>query len=347
MGRVGELPTAEWISSGRVPLDDGPSTPQANSYKTGGKLYEQDAIHALRKVARVEVRQFPRPSGTGLAAFAHKTRYVVAFSRYIPEASLTVWEAGSLNYGTVRRHPGRRQVGLIHHLSPDLERGLRRILGQRYVGNLRRLDVVVTVAEYWRPTLLGMGARDVRVIHNAAPSIPVDFGRDELEALDRRYGFAPERPLVYLGTSQPEKGVVEAYRALASEHYDFVVTGGYEIPGLPVPRLELSAREYLLLLRRCDVAVLMSTFPEGWSRTAAEAMACGTPVVGSGLGGMHELLAGGEQVVCSSFDQLPEAVRRALGDREGLSRKGRQFTSQFTLGRFEHEWQVLAKELLA
>src|SRR5687767_3134323 len=105
MGCAGELPTAEWISSGRVPLDDGSSIPQTSSYKTGGKLYEEDAIRALRKVALLEVRQFPRPSGAGLPAFAHKTRYVVSLSRYTPKASLTVWEAGSLNYGRVRRHP--------------------------------------------------------------------------------------------------------------------------------------------------------------------------------------------------------------------------------------------------
>ncbi len=346
MASARELPTAEWISSGRVPLDDGSPLQQTDGYKTGGKLYEEDAIRALRKVARVEVRQFPRPGGTGPPAFARKARYLASFSRYVPKARLAVWEVGSLSYGRVRQDPGRRQVGLVHHLSPGVEAGLRRLLRPRFVGNLRRLDVVVTVAEHWRSTLLGLGARDVRVIHNAAPKVPVDFGLDELEELDRRFGFAPGRPLVYLGTSQVEKGVVEAHRALASEGYDFVVTGGREIPGLPIRRLELPAREYLLLLSRCDVAVLMSTFPEGWSRTAAEAMLCGTPVVGSGSGGMHELLAGGEQVICSSFDRLPEAVQRALEDREALSRQGREFISQFTLERFERAWRALAEEFL-
>ena len=45
-----------------------------------------------------------------------------------------------------------------------------------------------------------------------------------------------------------------------------------------------------MLLQAASVAVTMSKFNEGWCRTAHEAMLCKTPVVGSGMGGMGELL---------------------------------------------------------
>jgi glycosyltransferase involved in cell wall biosynthesis len=220
-----------------------------------------------------------------------------------------------------------------------------RFLKRRLTKNLRKIDVVVTVSEYWRNTLLDLGARDVRIIHNATSGPPM-FDSAEIRAFETRFDLLPHRPLVYLGVSHPKKGAVEAYAALANQGYDFVVTGGRKLPGLPVRHLQLSKHDYFLLLKRCDVAVFMSTFPEGWCRAAAEAMFCGTPVVGSGSGGMAELLTEGSQIVCKSFADLPGAVSYAIENRAALSERGRRFVSQFTTARFEAEWQTLVTSLV-
>jgi glycosyltransferase involved in cell wall biosynthesis len=153
------------------------------------------------------------------------------------------------------------------------------------------------------------------------------------------------RPLVYLGTCHPEKGVVIAHEKLRHRDYRFVVTGGRPIPGFTVPRLELTGAEYAQVLAQSDVAVMMSTFPEGWCRAAAEAMALGTPVVGSGAGGMRELLEGGDQIICDSFADLDTAVEHALLHQGELGAKGRRFMSTFDAATFRQEWSELATAL--
>jgi glycosyltransferase involved in cell wall biosynthesis len=215
-----------------------------------------------------------------------------------------------------------------------------------FLNNLRRLDVVVGVSDFWRSRLLELGARRVEVIHNAVSDPPVQFEQAEVGEFGHRYGFDDDIPLIYLGTSQREKGVVEAYRALSDKPYQFVVSGGGTIPELPVRRLDLARREYLLLLHRSDVAVVMSNLVEGWCRTAHEAMLCGTPVVGSGRGGMRELLDGGQQIVCASFSELPAAVACALDERAVLGQRGRRFAESFTCEQFEVRWRSLVQSLL-
>jgi glycosyltransferase involved in cell wall biosynthesis len=88
----------------------------------------------------------------------------------------------------------------------------------------------------------------------------------------------------------------------------------------------------------------MSKFREGWNRTAHEAMLCKTPVIGSGLGGMRELLEGGSQIICEDFDDLKERIWYVL-DHPELGENGHAFAKQFTVKRFEEEWQNLIDSL--
>ena len=67
--------------------------------------------------------------------------------------------------------------------------------------------------------------------------------------------------------------------------------------------------DYLKLLKASWVVLTMSKFKEGWCRTAHEAMLLKTPVIGSGTGGMRELLENGKQIVCPEFDNLREKVK--------------------------------------
>jgi glycosyltransferase involved in cell wall biosynthesis len=66
-----------------------------------------------------------------------------------------------------------------------------------------------------------------------------------------------------------------------------------------------------------------------------------TPVIGSGAGGMKELLEGGNQIVCEDFGNLRENVERLLGDsrlREKMGQDGYNYTKNFTKERFEESW---------
>ena len=88
----------------------------------------------------------------------------------------------------------------------------------------------------------------------------------------------------------------------------------------------------------------MSKFKEGWNRTAHEAMLCKTPVIGSGLGGMRELLEGGGQIICEDFGDLKERVCYVLEHPE-LGEAGYGFAKQFTVKRFEEEWLNLIERV--
>jgi glycosyltransferase involved in cell wall biosynthesis len=70
-------------------------------------------------------------------------------------------------------------------------------------------------------------------------------------------------------------------------------------------------------------------------------MLCGTPVIGSGRGGMRELLEKGGQFICDDFNKMESLVSDLLSDRAKLeiaAIKGREFSEQFTLKYFRESW---------
>ena len=92
----------------------------------------------------------------------------------------------------------------------------------------------------------------------------------------------------------------------------------------------------------------MSQFEEGWCRVAHEAMLCKTPVIGSGKGGMGELLEGGEQIICPDFKSLRNEVEFLLNNQEKRNQQGEygyDFVKQFTSERFKESWKNLINEL--
>jgi len=96
------------------------------------------------------------------------------------------------------------------------------------------------------------------------------------------------------------------------------------------------------------MVIAMSKFKEGWCRTAHEAMLLKTPVIGSGLGGMQELLEGGKQIVCKDFKNLKEKAEYLLKHTEiknEIGQNGYYFARKFTSERFESEWLNLINDI--
>jgi glycosyltransferase involved in cell wall biosynthesis len=232
-----------------------------------------------------------------------------------------------------------KNLVLIHHIDfstqPSSLRLLFKGLEKGFYRHLRRVDSIVTVSKYWQNHFLDRGHQKVFLIYNGFNLDLFHFEDEEVSEFRKRFHLE-EKPIIYIGNCQRIKGVVEAYEQLKDLKVYLVTSGGREVH-LPIPNLNLSDREYLLLLKSSSVVITMSKFKEGWGRTAHEAMLCKTPVIGSGLGGMRELLEGGGQIICEDFKELKEKVHYAL-DHPEQGQRGYEFARQFTTERFEADW---------
>ncbi|MFC2058407.1 glycosyltransferase family 4 protein [Chloroflexota bacterium] len=244
--------------------------------------------------------------------------------------------------------PIRNTVGanvlLFHHLGGSIPTGwhwLNKILESSFFWNLKRIDVIVTVSQYWKEYFLKKGYSNVRIIYNPFDAEKFYFAAEEVDQFKERYQLLG-KPIVYIGNCQKWKGVIESHEAL-KDLDAHIITSGKKTVDLPCRNLNLDYQDYLRLLRASSVVVTMSKFHEGWCRTAHEAMLCKTPVVGSGLGGMRELLIGGGQIV-SGFDNLKNNVEFLIEHRD-IGEDGFHFAKQFTIEKFEREWIKLISDL--
>ena len=151
------------------------------------------------------------------------------------------------------------------------------------------------------------------------------------------------KPVVYIGNCQKYKGAVEAHQELKDLDVHLVTSGQRKVL-IPAKNLDLDYRDYLRLLKASSVVITMSRFKEGWNRTAHEAMICKTPVIGSGSGGMKELLAGGQQIICEDIGKLRQSVLYAL-DHPQMGDNGYAYAKNFTHERFKSEWLNLVDEI--
>lgn len=239
-----------------------------------------------------------------------------------------------------------KNIAIIHHIdSSGYAKHIQIILAlleKVFYRNLERVNAIVTVSKYWQEYFLRKGYSNTYVIYNAFNVTRFNFSQKEISGFVDRFDLKG-KPIIYIGNCQKAKGVVEAYEALKGLDA-YIVTSGPEEVKIPAINLNLGYRDYLRLLKASSVVVTMSTFKEGWCRTAHEAMLCKTPVVGSGLGGMKELLEDGKQAVCSDFDELRQRVEYLMEHPE-IGERGYEFAAKFTVKRFEREWIALANKV--
>jgi len=332
----------EWLISG--------SAPQwvEQNYENGGYVYDTYARQVLRESHDVTVTYICRGRANS------KARRLLQLSRYyLKMRSLSLQGEIVFRdlYSTVfvPFDKDRKHVVILHHIDTSGfgNRAFYRIFTKRFFKKIVLADAVVVVSEYWKDILEKAGCRNIIVIHNSFGLSQFDFSRQELVDFRRNLGLSDDRPIIYLGNARAEKGYIESYKALRDINAIFVTTGKNNIE-LPILHQYLSYHDYLKLLRISSLVITMSKFDEGWCRTAHEAMLCGTPVVGSGRGGMRELLEKGEQVICPDFSKLGPLVTNLLNDKKRqkyMAVKGKEYASQFTLDYFKRSWIDLISSL--
>lgn len=169
----------------------------------------------------------------------------------------------------------------------------------------------------------GVPAGRVSVLPNPAPTVPELPPREELRA-----AFGIEGPtLAFAGRLTAQKSLEVAFEAVAAnEGVTLLVAGdGPErerlerLAGERVRFLGAQSRERVLELFRAADASLLSSSWENFPHTVVEALAVGTPVLATDVGGVAEAVDDGENgllMPAGDAAALGEAIRRYFADAE-------------------------------
>jgi glycosyltransferase involved in cell wall biosynthesis len=305
--------------------------------KSGGNIYEKLVDYVLSKNYNTE--NFSTSS-----TWKNKWKYLFApifYLKLFQISRLTEHQISvrSLETSWLLNKKPMFNIVMIYHIDGSYSSFLSKIyqyLLAKRLSLLNRSTCILAISKYWENYLIDLGFRNTKLIYNGFDLKEFLFSEQEILDFKHQYQLT-DKPIIYIGNAQVKKGAVKSYEALKNLDAH-LVTSGRPLVDIPTLNLELNYRDYLKLLKASSVVVTMSLFKEGWCRTAHEAMLCKTPVVGSGSGGMKELLEGGQQLICHDFLDLPGKVLYAIEHSEKLGREGYKYGCQFTMKRFESSW---------
>lgn len=335
------------VASGIWPPDvGGPAThsPELAGYLTsrGHEVVVLTTASAAPAPAAYPVRWVSRAHPPGVRHAEYAVR-LAALSRpadvvYV-NSVLTRGAAGSRAPAVVKLtdDPAYERARRLRLFAGDLDafqryRGGLRVGALRRIRNLalRRAARVLCPSRYLSELAIGWGVepRRVTVLENATPELGVLPSRAEARA---RLGL--DGPvLAFAGRLGPAKALDVALRALARvDGVSLVLAGdGPERAALEAlaGELGLSGRvrfagplprqDVLALYRAADAALLSSAW-ENFPHSVVEALAVGTPVVSTSVGGVAEVVDDGVNgllVPAGEVEQLARAIERLTADPE-------------------------------
>ena len=283
-----------------------------------------------------------RPAGVRHAQVAALVR---ARARDADDGAATSRPGRSSRGGSIARRPlvvklvadeayeRARRFGLFEGDLDAFQRfpGGARVRVLRHARNraLRRVDHLVSPSAYLASLARSWGvpAERVTVIPNAAPPLPELPSRDEARA-----GLGLERATLAFAGRVTRQKALETGLAALERVPDVALLDAGDGPDLDGVRRAASERGLdgrvrflgpldregvLTVFRAADAALLTSTW-ENFPHTVVEALAVGTPVVATSVGGVPEIVRDGENGLLATpgdAEAIATAIRRVVDDR--------------------------------
>jgi glycosyltransferase involved in cell wall biosynthesis len=355
---------------GRILAEAGRGSPPLRLVPFGGFRWASEAGNNLREWA---------PGGAPVVTSRVPGRVQALLWRRLAWPPLeTLIGRCDLMHGTdhfLPPHRCRKRVYTVHDVivasRPDLVLDAHRRFVEQQLPAWRRDGTwFIAVSAFTRREmirLLGLPPDSIRVIPNGVgPEFrPPDDG-GALDAFRATHGLS-RRFLLGVGNTNPNKNfgnllraariVLERTRAVDQ----LVLCGNQGWPDGPLRREaeRLGDRLRLVSLRRADMprlygAATVLVFPslyEGFGLPVLEAMACGTPVVGSQAAALPET-AGDAALYCDPSDPESIAAQTLVLVEDDTVRarmvaRGRAHASQFSWGRAAHDTLEAYREALA
>lgn len=335
------------------------------------------ALRAGPLTALSPEEQYPHLSEftANLMAFAtlHNLRYDIVFSHYW----LSGWVAAKLKEAW-----GIRFVHMFHTLGhmkkrilePESYQPDQRILSEVHVLQWADRVIAATPAEQAQLRWLYRAKRGQIVV--IPPGVNTERFSDFMTVSEARtsIGIDPDRhPLLFVGRIEPLKAVdtiLEALRVLRDEmpallkRLQFIIVGGDPASKCDVEMMRLQQlsvklginqfvsfvgakdQAYLPQYYRAATAVIMPSDYESFGMVALEAMACGTPVIASQVGGLQFLIRDQETgflVPAREPVSLAQAIISLVSDPTRTAEMG------LTASRIarDYAWSEIANRLLA
>ncbi len=196
-------------------------------------------------------------------------------------------------------------VVVIHHYDKLEQNSLFYHLNFRLMLYLLRLNLakfkVVVVADYWRSWLVEHG-----VNQDSIYTIPNLFDDEVYNSVK---ASTHKKQQIYLGQYGVKQHpmVFELAETLTQQGLTCFFTTPYEGAAKTFPTYSvkhLPFDDYLKEIAASLYTVCISSFNEGWNRTAHESLLLGTPVIGNQVGGLGQLLDEAQQPIVSTKEEV-------------------------------------------
>jgi glycosyltransferase involved in cell wall biosynthesis len=314
--------------------------------KRGGAVYEEQIKNILQMHEQVDVLELDATKNK-LFVFT-KLKYFYQIKAYKPFKRFKTVIANKAGiYAGILSRKADKKVLILHHFfdEENVHGFLNPFLKRKLLASLKKFDIIITVSTYWQNFFSAyVNKNKIEIVYNAFNTAQIDAIKNNVDTahFKQKFGIPENKILVYAGNALRVKGYAEVIRLLDTDKY-FIVTSGNKDNDAIIKHLhlDLSYQDYIGLLCSSDVTVILSEFLEGWNRIAHESLLCNTPVIGTNIGGMGELLQKSRQITWQKGDDLKLLIDNAITDKEGAL-FGYKYAAQYNLAYLENR----CKEIL-